>query len=126
MRTVEEADLVLAGDATTDGQASAVPAVVAGLLGLPQLTHARELDVDGGRARAERETDSGEATLEASPPVTDTRAGSRETGVNVLAAMPTGVPESSAHRAVTPGGKQPNAWRSTAGSVGVATSGLLR
>ncbi|WP_327745948.1 hypothetical protein OHO28_08805 [Streptomyces europaeiscabiei] len=46
--------------------------------------------------------------------------------MNVLAAMPTGVPESSAHRAVTPDGKQPNAWRSTAGSIGVATSGLIR
>ncbi|MFF8233392.1 electron transfer flavoprotein subunit beta/FixA family protein [Streptomyces caelestis] len=68
VRTVEDVDLVLAGDATTDGQASAVPAIVADLLGLPQLTHARELDVDGGRVRAERETDSGWATLEASLP----------------------------------------------------------
>ena len=68
VRTVADVDLVLAGNAATDGQASAVPAVVADLLGLPQLTHVRELDLDAGRVRAERETESGEATLEAPLP----------------------------------------------------------
>ncbi|MGW0843499.1 electron transfer flavoprotein subunit beta/FixA family protein [Streptomyces sp. NPDC002787] len=68
VRTAGDIDLVLAGDATTDGQASAVPAVVADLLGLPQLTHARELTVDAGRVRAERQTENGEATLEAPLP----------------------------------------------------------
>ncbi|MGW4911851.1 electron transfer flavoprotein subunit beta/FixA family protein [Streptomyces sp. NPDC004270] len=69
VRTVADVDLVLAGDATTDGQTSAVPAVVAELLGLPQLTHARELTVDARRrVRAERETEIGEATLEAPLP----------------------------------------------------------
>ncbi|WP_406212544.1 electron transfer flavoprotein subunit beta/FixA family protein [Streptomyces canus] len=68
VRTVADVDLVLAGNAATDGQASAVPAVVADLLGLPQLTHVRELDLDAGRVRAERETESGETTLEAPLP----------------------------------------------------------
>ncbi|GGS90869.1 electron transfer flavoprotein subunit beta/FixA family protein [Streptomyces violaceus] len=68
VRTVEDVDLVLAGNATTDGQASAVPAIVADLLGLPQLTHARELTVEPGRVRAERETENGEATLDAPLP----------------------------------------------------------
>jgi electron transfer flavoprotein beta subunit len=68
VRTVADVDLVLAGNATTDGQASAVPAIVADLLGLPQLTHVRQLDVDAGRVCAERETESGEATLEAPLP----------------------------------------------------------
>jgi electron transfer flavoprotein beta subunit len=68
VRTVADVDLVLAGNATTDGQASAVPAIVADLLGLPQLTHVRELALDAGRVRAERETESGEATLEAPLP----------------------------------------------------------
>ncbi|MFJ8053587.1 electron transfer flavoprotein subunit beta/FixA family protein [Streptomyces luteogriseus] len=68
VRTVEDVDLVLAGDATTDGQAGAVPAVVADLLGLPQLTHVRELKVEAGRVRAERETESGGATLDAPLP----------------------------------------------------------
>lgn len=66
--TVTDVDLVLAGDAATDGQASAVPAMVAELLGLPQLTHVRELALDAGRVRAERETDRGEATLDAPLP----------------------------------------------------------
>ncbi|MEU0214426.1 electron transfer flavoprotein subunit beta/FixA family protein [Streptomyces sp. NPDC006265] len=68
VRTVEDVDLVLAGDATTDGQSGAVPAVVADLLGLPQLTHVRELQVEAGRVRAERETESGGATLDAPLP----------------------------------------------------------
>ncbi|SDP23927.1 electron transfer flavoprotein beta subunit [Streptomyces sp. cf386] len=68
VRTVEDVDLVLAGNATTDGQASAVPAVVADLLGLPQLTHVRQLTVEAGQVSAERETEGGEATLKAPLP----------------------------------------------------------
>ncbi|MBR8638238.1 electron transfer flavoprotein subunit beta/FixA family protein [Streptomyces tuirus] len=68
VRRLEDVDLVLAGNTTTDGQAGAVPAMVADLLGLPQLTHARELTVDAGRVRAERETENGEATLDAPLP----------------------------------------------------------
>ncbi|MGR6968646.1 electron transfer flavoprotein subunit beta/FixA family protein [Streptomyces cynarae] len=68
VRTVGDVDLVLAGDASTDGQASAVPAVVADVLGRPQVTHVRQLDVDQGRVRAERQTGSGEVTLDAPLP----------------------------------------------------------
>ncbi|MFD5477632.1 electron transfer flavoprotein subunit beta/FixA family protein [Streptomyces hawaiiensis] len=68
VRTVADVDLVLAGNATTDGQAAAVPAVVADLLGVPQLTHVRELTVGAGRVRAERETENGEMTLDAPLP----------------------------------------------------------
>ncbi|QCD60202.1 electron transfer flavoprotein subunit beta/FixA family protein [Streptomyces hawaiiensis] len=68
VRTVADVDLVLAGNATTDGQAGVVPAVVADLLGVPQLTHIRELTVDAGRVRAERETENGEVTLDAPLP----------------------------------------------------------
>ncbi|MGW0472324.1 electron transfer flavoprotein subunit beta/FixA family protein [Streptomyces coeruleorubidus] len=68
VRTVGDADLVLAGNATTDGQASAVPAIVADLLGLPPLTHARELRMGAGRVWVERETENGEATLDAPLP----------------------------------------------------------
>ncbi|GAA4030125.1 electron transfer flavoprotein subunit beta/FixA family protein [Streptomyces plumbiresistens] len=68
VRTVADVDLVLAGDTSTDGQASAVPAIVADLLGLPQVTHVRKLDVDAGRVRAERETEDGETTLDAPLP----------------------------------------------------------
>jgi electron transfer flavoprotein beta subunit len=68
VRTVQDIDLVLAGDATTDGQAGAVPAVVADLLALPQVTHVRKLEVGAGRVRGERETGNGEVTLDAPLP----------------------------------------------------------
>ena len=68
VRTVPDVDLVLAGDASTDGGASAVPAVVADLLGLPQVTHVRRLEVGAGGVRAERESENGEVTLEAALP----------------------------------------------------------
>jgi hypothetical protein len=38
---------------------------------------------------------------------TDTRAGSNDTHVKLLAAMPTGTPSSNAQTAVTPLGKHP-------------------
>ncbi|ANS69703.1 Electron transfer flavoprotein alpha/beta- subunit [Streptomyces lincolnensis] len=68
VRTVQDVDLVLAGNATTDGQAGAVPAVIAELLGLPQLTQVRQLTVEAGQVSAERETENGEATLKAPLP----------------------------------------------------------
>jgi hypothetical protein len=55
---------------------------------------------------------------------TETSDGASETGVNVLAMMHRGSPETSAHNAVTPDGKQLNARRRTAGSV-VAMSRLF-
>jgi electron transfer flavoprotein beta subunit len=67
--TVEGVDLVIAGNESTDGVAGAVPAIVAELLGLAQLTHARKVEVDGTTIRVERETtDEGLTRLEASLP----------------------------------------------------------
>ncbi|HEX5118347.1 MAG TPA: electron transfer flavoprotein subunit beta/FixA family protein [Pseudonocardiaceae bacterium] len=67
--TVEGVDLVLAGNESTDGVAGAVPAIVAELLGLPQLTHARKVELDGTTVRVERETaDEGLTKLEAALP----------------------------------------------------------
>jgi electron transfer flavoprotein beta subunit len=67
--TVESVDLVLAGNESTDGVAGAVPAIVAELLGLPQLTHARKVELDGTTVRVERETaDEGLTKLEATLP----------------------------------------------------------
>jgi len=45
--TIEGVDLVLAGNEATDGRVGAVPAMVAELLGLPALTHARKVQIDG-------------------------------------------------------------------------------
>jgi electron transfer flavoprotein beta subunit len=66
--TVDGVDLVIAGNEATDGRAGAVPAIVAELLGLPQVTQLRKVTVEGGVVKGERETDEGVAFLEASLP----------------------------------------------------------
>jgi electron transfer flavoprotein beta subunit len=67
--TVESVDLVIAGNESTDGVAGAVPSIVAELLGLPQLTHARKVEIDGTTVKVERETaDEGLTRLEAALP----------------------------------------------------------
>ncbi|SES34673.1 MULTISPECIES: electron transfer flavoprotein subunit beta/FixA family protein [Lentzea] len=66
--TVENVDLVIAGNEATDGRAGAVPAVLAELLGLPQVTQLRKVTVEGTTIKGERETDEGVAFLEASLP----------------------------------------------------------
>ena len=68
VRTVEDVDLVIAGNEASDGAGGAVPAVVAELLGYPQLTHAREVTVDGTTVKVTRETEDGLTHLEASLP----------------------------------------------------------
>ncbi|SER51962.1 electron transfer flavoprotein beta subunit [Lentzea xinjiangensis] len=66
--TVENVDLVIAGNEATDGRAGAVPAIVAELLGLPQVTQLRKVSVEGTTISGERETDEGVTFLEASLP----------------------------------------------------------
>jgi electron transfer flavoprotein beta subunit len=67
--TVDDVDLVIAGNESTDGVAGAVPAIIAELLGLAQLTHARKVEIDGTTVKVERETtDEGLTRLEASLP----------------------------------------------------------
>ncbi len=62
-------DLVIAGNEASDGRSGAVPAMVADLLGVPALTHAREITVDGTRVVVRRETDEGVTLLTAELPV---------------------------------------------------------
>jgi electron transfer flavoprotein beta subunit len=70
-----EYDLVLTGMASTDGSMSVVPAMVAERLGIPQVTFAGALTVDGRTVRIEREGDAStevvESTLPALVSVTD-------------------------------------------------------
>ncbi|GAB76650.1 electron transfer flavoprotein beta subunit [Austwickia chelonae] len=61
-------DLVLTGMASTDGTMSVVPAMLAERLGLPQVTFASELVVDGGRARIRRDGDIATEMVEAELP----------------------------------------------------------
>lgn len=69
------ADLILTGMASTDGETSLVPAQLAERLGLPQVTFASSLELDGGKLTARRDgddhTDTIEATLPAVVSVTD-------------------------------------------------------
>jgi electron transfer flavoprotein beta subunit len=66
--TVEGVDLVVAGNEASDGRSAAVPAMVADVLGLPALTHAREVTVEGSSVTVKRETDDGITTLTAELP----------------------------------------------------------
>ncbi|MEY7971996.1 electron transfer flavoprotein subunit beta [Saccharomonospora xinjiangensis] len=68
VRKVGDVDLVIAGNEASDGRGGAVPAVLAELLGMPQLTHARQVTVDGGSIEVDRETEDGITHLEASLP----------------------------------------------------------
>lgn len=61
-------DLVVGGNEASDGRTAAVPAMIAELLGLPALTHAREITVEGGRITVRRETDDGVTQLTAELP----------------------------------------------------------
>jgi electron transfer flavoprotein beta subunit len=66
---IEGVDLVIAGNEASDGRGGAVPAIVAELLGFPQLTHARLVTVEGTTVKVDRETaDEGLTHLEASLP----------------------------------------------------------
>ena len=70
-----EADLVLCGMASTDAIMGVVPAMIAERLGLPQVTLAAELTVDGTTVRIRRDGEDAvediEATLPAVVSVTD-------------------------------------------------------
>jgi electron transfer flavoprotein beta subunit len=62
-------DIVIAGNEASDGRGGALPAMVAELLEVPALTHAREVTVDGTSVSVRRETDDGVTVLSAELPV---------------------------------------------------------
>jgi electron transfer flavoprotein beta subunit len=66
--TLGDVDLVLAGNEATDGTVGAIPAMVADVLGLPELTHARKITVEGRTVTVERETDDAITVLQADLP----------------------------------------------------------
>ena len=61
-------DLVIFGSESTDARMSVVPAMVAEHLGLPQVTFAQKVEVDGTTVRIQRQTEYGYDTVEASLP----------------------------------------------------------
>jgi len=64
----EEFDLVIFGNQSTDARTSLVPAAVAEILGLPSLTYARFLEVDGDKVIVHREHEEGYDVVEATLP----------------------------------------------------------
>ncbi|HEY3629451.1 MAG TPA: electron transfer flavoprotein subunit beta/FixA family protein [Jatrophihabitantaceae bacterium] len=67
LKTIEY-DVVIAGSEATDTRMSVVPALVAEAVGLPQLSNARKITVDGGSATIERVSDTGYDVVQASLP----------------------------------------------------------
>ena len=61
-------DLVLMGATSTDGQVAVMPALLSERLGIPQLSGAQKLTVEGSTVRVERQTDGGFWALEAPLP----------------------------------------------------------
>jgi electron transfer flavoprotein beta subunit len=63
-----EWDVAVAGSEATDARGAVLPALLAHVLGVPQLTYARKVAVDGSTVTIERVTDTGYEIVEASTP----------------------------------------------------------
>jgi electron transfer flavoprotein beta subunit len=61
-------DLVICGSESTDARGGVVPAMLAERLGVPQLTLASKVDIDGGQVSIRRVTDDGYAVVTGSLP----------------------------------------------------------
>jgi electron transfer flavoprotein beta subunit len=61
-------DVAIAGSEATDSRAAIVPALVAEVLGVAQLTQARKVTVDGSTITIERVTDTGYEAVQGSTP----------------------------------------------------------
>jgi electron transfer flavoprotein beta subunit len=70
----EEVDLVFCSTESTDGYTGMVPGGIAEFLGLPQLTFAREITIDGQKAVIKRVTMTGYQTVECPLPAVVTIA----------------------------------------------------
>jgi electron transfer flavoprotein beta subunit len=64
----QEFDLVIFGNQSTDARTCVVPAAVAEILGLPALTYARYLEVDGDKVIVHREHEEGWDVVESTLP----------------------------------------------------------
>ena len=56
---VEGADLVLTATESSDGYTGTVPEQIAGLLDLPSVTFAKQIEIDGSTVKVQRQTDNG-------------------------------------------------------------------
>ncbi len=65
----EQPDLVICGTESYDGSTGMLPPMVAELLGFPQLTFAKKVEVDGSTVKVHRQTADGYQVVEAATPV---------------------------------------------------------
>jgi len=63
-----EWDVAIAGSEATDSRGAVVPALLAEVLGVPQLTQARKVTIDGSTVIIERVTDTGYDTVQGDTP----------------------------------------------------------
>jgi electron transfer flavoprotein beta subunit len=64
----EQPDLVICGTESYDGSTGMVPPILAELLGVPQVTFAKKVEVDGTKLKVSRQTADGYKVVEASVP----------------------------------------------------------
>jgi electron transfer flavoprotein beta subunit len=64
----EEPELVICATESYDGSTGMVPPMLAELLGVPQLTFAKQVEVDGDRVTVHRQTEDGYQVVEAALP----------------------------------------------------------
>src|ERR1700724_76071 len=65
----EAPDLVICSTESYDGSTGMVPPMLAELLGMPQLTFAKKVEIDGSKVKVHRQTADGYQVVEASMPV---------------------------------------------------------
>ncbi|SRR5579871_1641703 len=70
----EQADLIFCSTESTDGYTGMVPGGIAEFLGIPQLTFARDIQIEGQKAVIKRVTQTGYQTVESALPVVVTIA----------------------------------------------------
>jgi len=69
IKKVEGADLIIAATEASDGYTGTVPEQIAALLGLPSITFAKSIAVDGSTVKVERQTEAGYDEVESELPV---------------------------------------------------------
>jgi len=62
-------DVVLCGEASSDGSTEQVPPSIAGWLGIPHVSYVSEIGMAGDRVRAKREVTDGHEVVEVKPPL---------------------------------------------------------
>ena len=68
IQKIGDYDLILCGRQAMDSNTAQVPPQIAELLGIPQLTSVKEIDIDGGTVRVKREIENGYEVLKAKMP----------------------------------------------------------